>query len=725
VLKTRHFYRFGDFRLDGTAKVLERAGEPIRLLRKAVETLLVLAEHPDLVLTKEELIEEIWQGRVVDEANLMQNIAVVRKALGLKSGEPGYIETFPGRGYRLLGPIFSEYPEPAVQPAPLTAEPAPAEDRPIPKPGRPRWFYLAAYLLIGFVAAGAFLLLALKFRRSPAPSAAYPHPVPVARLDGKEFQASISPDGKDVAFILDRGDGHACQLWIKFSNRVQPVSLSSGDWDYASPAWSPDGRLLAYLRFSARTGELVIVNRDGAGERVATQVFKTRHGLYYRHLAWSPDGKWLAVDDAASPGEPFSLFLVSTRTAERRRLTTPPNHWIGDVEPRFSPDGSRLTFIRVIHRSTQALMLARPDGAILRQFSKDGTQVSGQDWSADGKSVVFASNSGGEFRLWKIAAFDPRSVPAPDAPSIFADAPIQPALARNAPALVYSVLRQDFNIWRLNLGAHDLAVGRWTPVVNSSAQDASPQYSPDGKEICFRSDRSGDEQIWVAAADGSRPQQVTDGHLNPSVGRWSPDGRSIVFNDSRRMDQYVTSRDANGKWTVRPLGVKGTHPVYSKSGDSIYFGRNDSAVEAILRVSAAGGAPVEIAKTHGLSFGLSADGRDLYFVHDLADTRLWKMSLATGSLTPLLDGLVPYCTSCWAASDTGVYYLGTDRSSVVGQAIFFHSFQRGPDRIVAQYPEVLPPLGSGPFSLSPDGRYLLCVRVDSPRADLMRVEPYR
>jgi hypothetical protein len=178
-----------------------------------------------------------------------------------------------------------------------------------------------------------------------------------------------------------------------------------------------------------------------------------------------------------------------------------------------------------------------------------------------------------------------------------------------------------------------------------------------------------------------------------------------------------TSRDANGKWTVRPLGVKGTHPVYSKSGDSIYFGRNDSAVEAILRVPAAGGAPVEIAKTHGLSFGLSADGRDLYFVHDLADTRLWKMSLATGSLTPLLDGLVPYCTSCWAASDTGVYYLGTDRSSVVGQAIFFHSFQRGPDRIVAQYPEVLPPLGSGPFSLSPDGRYLLCVRVDSPRAE--------
>ena len=308
MLKTRQFYKFGDFRLDCTAKVLERAGEPVRLPRKAVETLLALAEHPDLVLTKEELIEAIWQGRVVDEANLMQNIAIVRKALCVKTGEPGYIETYSGRGYRLTGPILNECPEAPPADTRVTLPPTP--EAPVPARLRRRGVLFVA----GALATAALLFLAINPHRAPSPAAHYSLPVPVARLDGKEFQSAISPDGRDVAFVLDRGDSRACQLWIKFAGRAQPVSLSSGASDYSSPAWSPDGRQLAYLRLGGATGELVVVNRDGTGEHVAAKVFKTRHGLYYHHLAWSPDGKWLAVDDEFAPGEPFSLFLVSAST---------------------------------------------------------------------------------------------------------------------------------------------------------------------------------------------------------------------------------------------------------------------------------------------------------------------------------------------------------------------------------------------------------------------------
>ena len=124
-LQTRQIYKFAEFTLNATAKVLLAKGEPVKLARKAVETLLVLVEHPDQVLTKEELIEAIWQGRVVDEANLIQNIAVIRRTLGVKQGQPGFIETFPGRGYRLLGPILAEEeelhgPERLTTPAPAS-----------------------------------------------------------------------------------------------------------------------------------------------------------------------------------------------------------------------------------------------------------------------------------------------------------------------------------------------------------------------------------------------------------------------------------------------------------------------------------------------------------------------------------------------------------------------------------------------------------------------------
>jgi Tol biopolymer transport system component/DNA-binding winged helix-turn-helix (wHTH) protein len=724
-LKIRQFYRFGEFCLDATAKVLLRGGHAVHLTPKAIETLLVLASHPDQVLTKDELIEAIWKDKVVDEANLMQNIAVARKALGVKPSEPGFIETFPGRGYRMVGPIVADEelvhgpkrhsPQPDAAFAMVSAAPQAAAPRRLDA----WWKWAALVVTIGGLVAVAGLLAG---RRHPAQSLTR---TPVERLDGKEYQSAISPDGKDVAFIVDKGDGRPSYMVIKLAGRSQPVTKAASDRAYSSPAWSPDGKLLAFLRFGRHSGELALADRDGSGERVVTHVFKTRRGLFYRHLAWSPDGQWLAVDDAGDPSDPFSIFRISVSTGARRQLTTPQAHYIGDVEPRFSPDGRRLSFIRVIHRSVQALMVAQADGSSVRQVTANGMQVAGQDWTSDGQSLVFSGNQIGEFRLWRVAAGKTGAAPVLDPAGIYADAPIQIAIARAAPVLLYSVLRQDFNIWRFDLGARAEAAGRWTEIINSSAQDASPQYSPDGREICFRSDRTGDEQIWVSTADGSNPQQVTSGRLSPSVGRWSPDGRSIVFNNSQDRQVYVSTRDDGGKWSVRPLGVEGTHPVFSTDGGWIYMGRNDAAVESIFKVPAAGGPAETISRGHGLSFGVSRDGRYLYFVKELADSTLWRLSLQSGEVSKVLDGLLPYCTSCWAEGENGIYYLGTDDSALVGQALFFHGFHGVPDRLIVEYPEPLFPLGSGPFSLSPDGRYLLCVRVDSSRADVMRAEPYR
>jgi Tol biopolymer transport system component/DNA-binding winged helix-turn-helix (wHTH) protein len=698
--------------------------------------LVVLASHPDQVLTKYELIEAIWKDRVVDEANLLQNIAVVRKSLGRKPGEAGYIETFPGRGYRLLGPVVIDEDEmhgpalPNGEPDGVEAESIDTPDAPPPKPEtvensptgfRRSWKWVALILAaaVGGLAGIGGLVMGWRHQEPGLTR------TPVARLDGKEFQSAISPDGKDVAFIVDRGDGQPSQMVVKLANRSQPLTISKNDWAYSSPAWSPDGKSLAFLRFGKQAGELVLAARDGTNERVLTHVFKTRRGLFYHHLAWSPDGTQLAVDDANDPSDPFSIFVISVSSGARTQITLTPSHFIGDVEPRFSPDSQRISFIRLIHRSSQALMVVNTDGSGIREVSGETFQVTGQDWASDGRSLIFASNQNGEFQLWRVDANRSGAIPTLDPGGIFADAPLQIAVARSAPVLLYSVLREDFNIWRLDLNSKEGLPQRWKEIINSSAQDASPQYSPDGNSICFRSDRTGDEQLWVSSAEGANPQQVTPGKLSPSVGRWSPDGRSIVFNNSRDKQVYVTTRDSAGKWNVRTLGVIGTHPVFSTDGNWIYLGRNDTSVEAIFKVPAVGGPITVISKSHGLSFGASRDGKYLFYVKELADPFLWRISVSSGEVSKVLTGLLPYCGSCWAEGQDGIYYFGKDDSSLVGQAIWFHSFKEEPDRVVAEYPESLFPLGSGPFTLSPDGRYLLCVRMDSSRADVMRAEPFR
>ena len=110
-------YEFGSFRLDVERLLLLHRNEPVPLGPKVVETLLALIEHPGEVLPKNGLIERIWPEGYVEEANLAQNIYVLRKTLRSLASLDA-IETVPRRGYRFaVGVRRSERPAaiPAVR----------------------------------------------------------------------------------------------------------------------------------------------------------------------------------------------------------------------------------------------------------------------------------------------------------------------------------------------------------------------------------------------------------------------------------------------------------------------------------------------------------------------------------------------------------------------------------------------------------------------------------
>src|SRR5436190_1108761 len=97
----KRLYEFGPFQIDTVNRLLLRDGEPVTLKAKAVETLLVLIESNGEVLEKDDLMKTLWPDSFVEEANLTQNIYMLRKALG----ENEYIETVPRRGYRFTAVV--------------------------------------------------------------------------------------------------------------------------------------------------------------------------------------------------------------------------------------------------------------------------------------------------------------------------------------------------------------------------------------------------------------------------------------------------------------------------------------------------------------------------------------------------------------------------------------------------------------------------------------------
>lgn len=112
-------YEFGPFKLDAERLLLLDRGEPVSLGPKVVETLLGLVEHPGDVLTKSSLLDRIWPEGYVDEANLAQNVYVLRKTLRARWNVDA-IETIPRRGYRFTLPVRRLDTAPLAEPSFVT-----------------------------------------------------------------------------------------------------------------------------------------------------------------------------------------------------------------------------------------------------------------------------------------------------------------------------------------------------------------------------------------------------------------------------------------------------------------------------------------------------------------------------------------------------------------------------------------------------------------------------
>jgi len=185
-------YEFGPFRVDPDKQVLLRGDQPIPITPKAFEMLVVLVRRSREVITKDELLQAIWPDSFVEEANLSQNIFLLRKALGDTGEQRHYIVTLPGRGYRFAAEVRTvtdtgealvaqmrsrteivlEQPdleEVSGAPRIIAAKPQPA----LPPPARwPKWLVPAAIVAVTVLtAATGFLLL----RRN--------HPIPLSDRD--------------------------------------------------------------------------------------------------------------------------------------------------------------------------------------------------------------------------------------------------------------------------------------------------------------------------------------------------------------------------------------------------------------------------------------------------------------------------------------------------------------------------------------------------------------
>jgi Tol biopolymer transport system component/DNA-binding winged helix-turn-helix (wHTH) protein len=712
-------YEFSGYRLDPRARVLSLRDRPIALAPKSFDLLLLLVERRGRVLARDELIRELWPDTFVEEANLTFQVSTVRKALGEDGSK--WIETVPKHGYRFSGAVREVRPE---ENAAAEALPAAAKS-----PARRAW------PLVGIVLATAIALAAFALWRRQAPSEPPgaprgPSAVPLTTYPGSESYPTLSPDGSQVAFSWEGPRQDNVDIYLKLVGPGEPHRLTTDPAADFSPAWSPDGRQIAFLRWLAvgdvgRCGIYLIPALGGAERRLGEidlTAFRAAAGL----LAWTPDGRWLAVAGRFGPGDPSEIWLLSPETGERRRLTVANEGQIGDFGLSFSPDGRFLALLRFATRSVGDVYLLPLDagytaGGPLVRLTYENLSVGGPCWISPGNRIVYSSGGALGYRTLRMLAIDPahperrvEPVPLPTG-----EHATMLASARNR--LVYAREQRDTNIWRAQVPAS--AAGRRPMLlIASTFDDHNPDFSADGTRITFTSTRSGTEEIWVANADGSEATQMTSvGGANTSNSRWSRDGRTILFNSRRSgsSDLYVLDVATRSVQRLTDDPSDEYEPRWSRDGNWIYFVSTRSGRPEVWKTPSGGRPAVQVTRQGGLAAFESADGRWLYYAKDMArPTSIWRVPVDGGEETKVLDGL-SYSFN-FAVTDKGIYLLALRGAPPVAQIEFFD---------LATHKTTLlytldRPFWFG-FALAPDERSILFSKIDSYGSDLMLVENLR
>ena len=363
-------------------------------------------------------------------------------------------------------------------------------------------------------------------------------------------------------------------IWITRDSRVVPLTnLSKLNTDSTLPAWSRDGRKIAFMSRRALDGSdtanpnltnnIWVMNADGSGALALTRM--TAVSSFFPH--WSPDGSKIAFEsarvltggDAADANVTYNIWVVNADGSGATALTKLTAKNASSFSPVWSPDGSgKIVFhsMRALSGSDAAntndtfnIWVANADGSgetALTQLTAKGADSFSPVWSPDGSKIAFLST---------------RALDGSDA----------------------SNTNSTTNIWVMNAdGSGATAVTRMITTGVFTIRSLLV-WSPDGSKITFESPRALDgsdaantnstANIWVVNADGSGAAALTRftaANAFASIPVWSPDGERIAFVANTALDgsNTVNTNGAVNLWVINADGT-GAIPLTRLTAPSV------------------------------------------------------------------------------------------------------------------------------------------------------------
>lgn len=544
-----------------------RARRPQRLTPKAMGVLRVLLAQPGQVVEREALLAQVWPDTQPTNDVVTQAITQLRKAFaaGAKGDAPAYIETLAKTGYRLVAPVqaLPEVEVGASAPAaaavadgvlidavPLAAAAA-APPVAVAPPALPR----RMQVVLAAVAGAGLMLLAMLLwwlpsgSQGPADSEQErvvgsperPYRM-ITTMPGFELEPALSPDGTQVAYAAGIEGRAGTQLLVQATGRAagstpaRPLVVPGAGHSDRLPAWSPDGKRIAFARLGP-DGQCQVLVAAADGHQAPRPAVRC-DGTELLSFDWTPDGRGLLFGSMTGRQPARGIRVLDLASGRWRALPYPVAAGAFDYAPRYSPDGQWIAFVR--NPQMGGLWRVPAAGGQAEPLTREFAEIRGWDWTRDGRGIVFGRRVDSETRLYRLdtASRRLRDLGLGDAQS--------PTVSRDGERLAFVHRRPQFALYRIAAG-DGRGKRESQRLFASTGRDSQPVIAPDGRQLVFTSDRSGSFALWWG--DVTRPQslRLIEG-LRPETRQppaWSADSQSLL----------VSGRDAQGRsviYEVRP-----------------------------------------------------------------------------------------------------------------------------------------------------------------------------
>src|SRR6476469_8224522 len=550
------FYEFGNFRFHPTERYLLHHGEPIQLTPKAFDTLIALVSRSGHLVTKADLLEQVWQDAFVEEATVVQNISTLRKVLSRDGAENKFIETVPQRGYRFVAHVrtcndafshgnggaltsgvtsFNGNGNGAGKPgeqleaanALLRGPVGAASSELFEAPHKTISWKSAAYTALGLLLITLGILFARSVRQKPLNTdrSAPFDKMSLARLTqtGKARSSAISPDGKYVAYV--GRDAGKESLWIRQVSAPNDAQIvPPGEVRFLDLTFSNEGSDVFFVTYEKGTNEGVLYRVPvigGAPQRILNDIDSP--------VTFSPDGKQLAFVRGYPVSKESALIVTNADGTNEQKLASRVfPAFVSSEGPSWSPDGLVIAFgVRSpgpLGISETVMGVETASRKEIRLTEQRWAEVGRLSWQKEGNRIILtAALERGPHQLWQISR----------------------------PSGVTHRITNDLTDYRgVSLTAGVSALSTVGIEANSSIWVTSgPQYRAselaatrnDGLEgiawtlagrLVFSSRIGLQSDIWTSDADGRRKEAITNDNRRDFAPAVTPDGRFLIYSSA-------------------------------------------------------------------------------------------------------------------------------------------------------------------------------------------------